>query len=91
MGNAELRSDDNPASPLPNFGDATMPIAVVGMACRYPGGATDPEKLWKMCAEQRDVWSPVPKERFNQDAFHHPDPSRNGTVRFFSFVSEPQS
>ena len=67
-------------TPAPNYGDKTMPIAVVGMACRYPGAVTDPERLWQMCAEQRDVWQPIPKERFNQDIFHHPDPSRNGTV-----------
>jgi len=91
MDDADLRSDGKPANSPPNFGDATMPIAVIGMACRYPGGATDPEKLWNMCAEQRDVWSPVPKERFNQDAFYHPDPSRNGTVRLFSFTWEKQA
>jgi acyl transferase domain-containing protein len=80
MGDRGSHNDGDPAFLAPNFGDATMPIAVIGMGCRYPGGATDPEKLWKMCAEQRDAWSPVPKERFNQDAFYHPDPSRNGTV-----------
>jgi hypothetical protein len=57
-----------------------MPIAIVGMGCRYPGGATSPEKLWEMCAEQRDAWRTIPKERFNAEEFYHPDPSRNGTV-----------
>lgn len=64
----------------PDYGDKTMPIAIVGMACRYPGEATDPERLWKTCAEQRDVWQTTPPERFNQGIFYHPDPGRNGTV-----------
>jgi Beta-ketoacyl synthase, N-terminal domain len=64
----------------PDYGDKTMPIAIVGMSCRYPGDATDPQRLWKTCAEQRDVWQTTPTERFNQGIFYHPDPGRNGTV-----------
>ena len=64
----------------PNFGDQTMPIAIIGMGCRFPGEATNPERLWQMCAEQRDVWKTIPQERFTEGVFYHPDPSRNGTV-----------
>jgi acyl transferase domain-containing protein len=60
--------------------DATMPIAIVGMSGRFPGDAVDPEKLWTMCSEGKDAWSTIPSTRFNQDAFYHPDPSRNGAV-----------
>ena len=67
-------------------GDKTMAIAVVGMSCRLPGGATDPERLWQMCAEQRDVWQPIPKDRLNTAAFYHPDPGRNGTVGRTPFI-----
>jgi acyl transferase domain-containing protein len=59
--------------------DATVPIAVIGMSARLPGGATDPEKLYRMCAEARDAWSTIPTNRFNQAAFYHPDANRNGT------------
>lgn len=69
------------ASGFKQNGDGVMPIAVIGMGCRYPGGATSPEKLWEMCAAQRDAWSRIPKDRFNADEFYHPDPGRNGTVR----------
>ncbi|KAL8792787.1 MAG: hypothetical protein Q9195_004600 [Heterodermia aff. obscurata] len=71
-------------------GDKTMPIAVVGLSCRYPGEARDPESLWATCAEERNLWQPIPKEKINQKAFYHPDPSRNGTsnVRGGYFLNE---
>lgn len=57
-----------------------MPIAIVGMACRLPGEATSPDKLWKLCAEKQTAWSEVPKDRMNLEAFYHPDGERAGNV-----------
>ncbi|KAK3167454.1 Squalestatin tetraketide synthase clz2 [Lepraria neglecta] len=56
-----------------------MPIAIVGMSCRFPGDATSPEKLWKLCAEAKSAWSEVPSESFNQKAFYHPQAEKLGT------------
>jgi len=62
---------------------ATMPIAIVGMSCRFAGGATTPEKLWQLCAEGRSAWSEVPSSRFNQKSHYHPDGQKQGTVGEF--------
>lgn len=55
-------------------------IAIIGMACRFAGGVTSPEKLWNLVSEGRDAWSTIPKNRFNQDAFYHPHPDHLSTM-----------
>ncbi|KAL4751729.1 hypothetical protein BDW72DRAFT_212529 [Aspergillus terricola var. indicus] len=55
------------------------PIAIVGLGCRFPGGADTPEKLWQLAYEGRQCWEEVPSNRYNWRAFHHPDPEARGT------------
>ncbi|RDW62499.1 hypothetical protein BP5796_10801 [Coleophoma crateriformis] len=55
-----------------------MPIAIVGMGCRLPGDVSSPEEFWELCSRARSGWSPIPKERFNHEAFHHPNPDKLG-------------
>lgn len=55
------------------------PIAIVGIGCRFPGNATEPEKLWDLLAEGRNCWRPVPPDRFNESAFYCSDPEASGT------------
>src|SRR4051812_23702221 len=57
------------------------PIAIVGMACRYPGGVSSPEQLWQMLEEGRDGIVPMPTDRdWNADALYDPDPDRPGSM-----------
>lgn len=60
--------------------DLCMPIAIVGVGFRGPGSASNVKQLWTMILEGREAWSPIPKSRWNNDAFYHPDHSRHGTV-----------
>ncbi|KAK0707101.1 hypothetical protein B0T26DRAFT_790998 [Lasiosphaeria miniovina] len=62
---------------MPSANDS-MPIAIVGIACRFPGDASNPERFWDMLAAGKSALSEVPKDRFNIDAFYHPNPERHG-------------
>lgn len=63
------------------FEDKAMPIAIVGIGCRLPGGASSPQKLWDLLAQKQSARKETPTDRFNIDAFYHPDADKNGTVR----------
>jgi acyl transferase domain-containing protein len=60
--------------------NAEVPIAVIGMACRFSGGVDTPEQLWKLIAEGESGWSEIPESRFSKEAFYHPDPEQMNTV-----------
>ncbi len=52
-------------------GDRAEPLALVGLACRYPGGADDETAFWKMLREGRDGYGPTPVERWHADRFEN--------------------
>ncbi|KAI4215145.1 MAG: hypothetical protein LQ351_002460 [Letrouitia transgressa] len=66
-------------------------IAVVGQACRFPGGATDTDKYWELLEQGRDVHQKVPADRFDVDSHTDPTGKRMNTsgTPYGCFIDEP--
>ncbi len=54
------------------------PIAVVGMACRLPGGIDSPAKLWEALLQGADLVTEVPLDRWDAEEFYDPEPGVTG-------------
>jgi len=50
------------------------PIAIVGMGCRFPGDAENPDAYWRMLREGKHAIREVPPERWDVDDYYDPDP-----------------
>ncbi|MGW2267634.1 type I polyketide synthase [Streptomyces koyangensis] len=78
-----LLGDERPAAApvVVPAGVTDEPMAVVAMACRFPGGVTTPEELWNLMAAEVDAVSTPPEDRgWDLDALYDPDPERHGTT-----------
>jgi phthiocerol/phenolphthiocerol synthesis type-I polyketide synthase C len=53
-------------------------IAIIGMACRFPGGVTRPEDFWQLLCDERDAVTAVPADRFGTEFYQHPSKKEPG-------------
>ncbi len=51
-------------------------IAIIGIGCRYPGGANNPESYWVLLRNAVDAITEVPADRWDSRVFYHPDSTR---------------
>lgn len=66
------------------------PIAVIGMGCRFPGGANSPEDFWRLVRDGKDAIAEVPSDRWNINQFYDPNPDAPGkmSTRFGGFLDQ---
>jgi malonyl CoA-acyl carrier protein transacylase len=74
------------------LGAKTEPIAIIGMGCRFPGGANDPEMFWQLLHQGKDAIAEVPRDRWDINAYYDPDPDAPAKMntRYGGFVNNPQ-
>ena len=70
---------------------AQSKLAIVGMSCRLPGGATDTEKFWQILEQGLDVSRRVPADRFDIDT-HYDSTGKDlnkSSTQYGCFIDEP--
>jgi len=67
------------------------PVAVIGMACRLPGGINSPDQLWEALLRGHDLITEVPPDRWDSDEFYDPEPGVPGRTvcKWGGFLDDP--
>ena len=58
----------------------TQSAAIVGIGCRFPGGADSPERFWQLLRDGVEAIGEIPSDRFDVDSVFDPDPAREGRM-----------
>lgn len=68
----------------------TEPIAIVGTACRFPGGANSPDAYWRLLRDGVDAVGEIPAQRWDVETFYDSDPDAAGKMytRSGSFIDQ---
>ncbi|MGV2829404.1 beta-ketoacyl synthase N-terminal-like domain-containing protein, partial [Myxosarcina sp. GI1(2024)] len=66
------------------------PIAIVGVGCRFPGGADNPEAFWQLLHDGVNTIAEVPSDRWDIDMYYDPNPDTPGKMhtRYGGFVNQ---
>src|SRR5437588_3967531 len=70
--------------------NSTTPIAIIGMACRLPGGIESPDQLWDALLRGDDLVTEIPLDRWDADEYYDPEPGVPGrsVSRWGAFIDD---
>ncbi len=60
--------------------EKSEPLAVIGIGCRFPGGANDPRTFWELLRDGRSVTAEAPPDRWDNGDFFDPNPDAPGKI-----------
>lgn len=78
-----------PAQSIPEFrtrpadGQVREPLAIIGIGCHFPGGATSPQAFWELLCSGIDATREVPDDRWDMRKFYDPEPRKSGKMNTF--------
>lgn len=77
-------------SPPPIGTTPVTPVAVIGMACRLPGGIESPDQLWEALLRGDDMVTEIPPDRWDADEYYDPEPGVPGrsVSRWGAFIDD---
>ncbi|MFM7717546.1 MAG: beta-ketoacyl synthase N-terminal-like domain-containing protein, partial [Microcystis sp.] len=56
------------------------PVVIVGMACRFPGGAKNLQSFWELLEQGKDAITEIPQDRWDQETWYDPNPDVPGKI-----------
>ena len=67
-------------------------VAIIGMGCRFPGGANSPKAFWQLLRDGQDAIQEIPADRFRVERFYDQDPDAPGkiSIRHGGFINQIQ-
>lgn len=85
-----LQGHDDTRMPMLPQHHVHEPIAIIGAACRFPGGVTNLETFWRLLDDGIDVIGDVPATRWDIESLYDPDPDAEGKIvsRSGGFLSD---
>jgi acyl transferase domain-containing protein/aryl carrier-like protein len=72
------QNDESPASLVDN--QIREPLAIIGIGCHFPGGATSPQAFWEMLCSGVDATREIPTDRWDVRKFYDPDIKKSGKL-----------
>ena len=55
-------------------------LAIVGVGCRFPGGADSAQAFWRLLCDEVDATGDVPASRWDAARYHDPNPAKMGKI-----------